>query len=268
MHFHFYEPEILRLIKLCTQDDFFVLGGDSLAALAVTKRLLEWDGKSAWPEDGIVEGPLAVQYLLRHRVLGQYVEHLESSGISALWHKPGSAESEKPPEQDSDSDERSPRSYPSCKNSSKEAARSEIEVDLLADPATIANIRALRSAAAQGKLVTVLQLLAASADPNGGFPTAAQTQSITDAPLPKGAAPAQNSRRDTAFTGVPPLHAAANQGQHEVRRVYSSWHASGHSRPHLAASPAARQVVADLLETRARPSMKNWFKPMINKTLI
>lgn len=39
-------------------DDFLAMGGDSLAALAVSKRLVELGGGS-WPNDGIIHGRLA-----------------------------------------------------------------------------------------------------------------------------------------------------------------------------------------------------------------
>ena len=66
-------------------DDFFLLGGDSLSALAVTKRLLEWDGKGTWPCDGIVEGPFALMHLRQHSVLRDYAAHLKSTGATTAW---------------------------------------------------------------------------------------------------------------------------------------------------------------------------------------
>ena len=36
--------EVLGILRPEPQDEFFLLGGDSLSALAVVKRLVEWDG--------------------------------------------------------------------------------------------------------------------------------------------------------------------------------------------------------------------------------
>jgi len=36
--------EVLGILQPEPQDEFFLLGGDSLSALAVVKRLVEWDG--------------------------------------------------------------------------------------------------------------------------------------------------------------------------------------------------------------------------------
>ena len=184
------------------QDDFFFLGGDSLAGLAVTKRLLEWDGESRWPDDGVVDGPLALCYLQQYSTLQDYVNHLEQSGIGDLWRRKG-ASSEYRKIDHSDSEHDSPRNHVSRRNGSSETkieAESSLtkRLDDLPD-SVISSVRKLRAAAANGDLVTVLNLLAASADPNGCL--RASPDKIEDA----------------VFTGVPPLHAAANQGHHEVR---------------------------------------------------
>ena len=59
-------------------------GGDSLAALAVVKRLLQWQQAGRpdpaapfhWPADGLVTGPLAVTSLRRFSLLRHYAAHL------------------------------------------------------------------------------------------------------------------------------------------------------------------------------------------------
>ncbi len=194
------------------QDDFFYLGGDSLSALAVTKRLLEWDGVGRWPEDGIVDGPLALSYLQQFSTLQTYSDHLEQAGINTNWtikidphnwkvhsEEIGHARASQHRRDDTD-----------CLSSEDEIGSAGASLDKDSLASSIASARALRDASARGDLPIVLALLAASADPNGALhPTPAESE-------PPAATPAE--RREVACSGVPPLHAAANQGRHEVRR--------------------------------------------------
>lgn len=76
--------EVLGIEPPEPDDDFFLLGGDSLSALAVVKRLVEWDG-GEWPPDGVVHGPLAPQILCQHPTLASYSLHLNSSGAAEKW---------------------------------------------------------------------------------------------------------------------------------------------------------------------------------------
>lgn len=109
--------EVLGIATPEPDDDFFLLGGDSLSALAVAKRLVEWDGITRcartagvrvrgaacacpvpasscaraadpggeWPPDGIVHGPLAPQALCEHPTLAQYSQHVDVSGAAMNW---------------------------------------------------------------------------------------------------------------------------------------------------------------------------------------
>jgi len=79
-------PEHVSLRKT---DSFFLCGGDSLAALSVVKRLVQWSQSLSprenapfqWPEDGVVQGPLSVKHLLGLPTLADYAAHLEASAV-------------------------------------------------------------------------------------------------------------------------------------------------------------------------------------------
>ena len=86
--------DVLRLKHVRVTDDFFRLGGDSIAALAVAKRLIERAAAAAarvcgsvpveltWPANGEVSGAFAPSVLLRHSGLREYAAQLERSGVS------------------------------------------------------------------------------------------------------------------------------------------------------------------------------------------
>jgi hypothetical protein len=86
-------------VPLDQTDNFFLCGGDSLTALNVVKRLLQWSQSGSpsekapfqWPEDGVVDGPLSVKHLLGAQTLSSYAAHLLSSSI-CLPHPGTSAE--------------------------------------------------------------------------------------------------------------------------------------------------------------------------------
>ena len=71
----------------CSAADFVLLGGDSLSALAVVKKLVEWDG-GEWPADGVVRGPLAPHKLCENAQLRAYSTSLVSAGVTMRWLPP------------------------------------------------------------------------------------------------------------------------------------------------------------------------------------
>ena len=60
----FLNNRFLQGIDIRSKDDFLAMGGDSLSALAVSKRLVEGGG-GMWPQDGVVTGCLAACELVR-----------------------------------------------------------------------------------------------------------------------------------------------------------------------------------------------------------
>jgi hypothetical protein len=80
-------------VPLSRSDSFLLCGGDSLAALSVIKRLVQWSQCGSpldtapfeWPSDGVVQGPLHVKHLLGAPTLADYAAHLEFHTISLPW---------------------------------------------------------------------------------------------------------------------------------------------------------------------------------------
>jgi len=69
-----------------TKSNFFLLGGDSLAATRVTRGLYALhhgitDSRNLGGTTGTLDGPFAAKYLLRSKTLGDYVEFLDSHSI-------------------------------------------------------------------------------------------------------------------------------------------------------------------------------------------
>mmetsp|Transcript_15027 Transcript_15027/g.35423 ORF Transcript_15027/g.35423 Transcript_15027/m.35423 type:complete len:425 (-) Transcript_15027:220-1494(-) len=189
--------EVLGIETPDPEDDFFILGGDSLAALAVSKRLTELGGGS-WPEDGIVAGELAYVNLWQHRILRDLADYLLTCGATRKW--PLSVQSgESVPEESKDSDD---PDQPATKDgegkregtkdggdgSPPAAQMSEAEVAIARQ-----KHRELRSFAARGMLDPMRQLLSAGVHPSGG-----------------------EGREAPILVGVSALHAAANAGQGEA----------------------------------------------------
>ena len=136
--------DVLGLEHVRATDDFFRLGGDSIAALAVAKRLIERAAAAAvrecgsvaaeltWPANGEVSGAFAPSVLLALPGLREYAAQLERSGVFL-----GSA----------DGASAQPRPTPVLSESARWS-------------------RALYDSAANGEVLAVAALLDARIDPN------------------------------------------------------------------------------------------------------
>jgi len=87
-------------VPLGKADSFLLCGGDSLAALSVVKRLVQWSQSGSpcnsapfeWPADGVVQGALHVRHLVASPSLADYAAHLQANSVSLPL--PGDAEEE------------------------------------------------------------------------------------------------------------------------------------------------------------------------------
>jgi len=160
--------------------------GDSLAVLAVSKKLVELGdgGTGQWPEDGIVEGALSPKHFYAHRSAAALAAYIDRSGCSASW-PPAAAtlQSSGVPPEHCDG-ERCGESGEGAEDGGARWKAVQLEQ------------RDLRDASARGDVEEVRRILAAGAYPGGG-----------------------EGKDGSLRTGLSPLHAAANAGQEEVAKV-------------------------------------------------
>ena len=145
-------------------------GGDSLVALALTKRLLERSAcPCPWPEDGVVTGPLAVTHALRAANVRQYSAHLDASGyVSANGLSdclPATDGSGCTPHALRDD----------AKRGCVDLVRAAIESGASAEAGRETMLTALHLAAAKGQGAVARLLLESSASPNAKSPFYQQT---------------------------------------------------------------------------------------------
>jgi hypothetical protein len=143
-------------------------GGDSLVALALTKRLLERSASPfPWPEDGVVSGPLAVTHALVSANVREYAAHLDASGyvsadclpaIDCIGRKevPGGL-------------------LDAARRGDVDLVRAVIDSGASAEAGRETMLTPLHLAAANGQDAVVLLLLANNASPNAKSPFYTQT---------------------------------------------------------------------------------------------
>ena len=187
-------------IEISPEDDFLAMGGDSLSALAVSKRLVEMGG-GTWPIDGIIHGRLAACELIRSPVLRSYSALLLDEGyaptLPASFDKARSKEEEEEEEEEKDAVEKKLK-HQRGSDDSGASARQRRGDDDAATPRVDQNLsRVLRRACAAGDDEGVRRALELGADVDHGMPTS----SVDGRPVDV----------DT-FEGVPPLHVAAARG--------------------------------------------------------
>jgi hypothetical protein len=175
-----------------------------LAALAVSKKLIELSGWS-WPADGIVKiSSLAPCTFLEHETLHDYAAFLKQEGYkqtvtnhAMMKHEDEQAESAGHDETNSvnecdQSSERNPQELSTHENGDNQSNQPLASTDL---PVDIHTQTALRAAIIDSDVAAVRRLLLESrADPNAGL------------------------GRD-GCQGVPPLHIACAQGCVEIVQV-------------------------------------------------
>jgi hypothetical protein len=191
-------------IEISPEDDFLAMGGDSLSALAVSKRLVELGG-GTWPIDGIIHGRLAACELIRSPVLRDYSALLLDEGYSPAL--PASSDKARVKEEEEEEEEKEKEREEEAVGKEQEHQRSSDDSgasggqrrgDDAAAPRVDQDLcRALRRACAAGDDEGVRHALELGADANDGMPTS----SVDGRPVDV-----------HTFEGVPPLHVAAVRG--------------------------------------------------------
>lgn len=181
-------------IEISPEDDFLAMGGDSLSALAVSKRLVEMGG-GTWPIDGVIHGRLAACEIIRSPVIRDYSALLLNEGYTPTLPAPCDTAKEKEQEEEVVEKEEE-------RGSGVGAAGGRRRGDDAALQADRDLSRALRRACAAGDDEGVRRALELGADANDGMP-----------------ARSLNGRFVDTFEGVPPLHVAAARGGRESVRI-------------------------------------------------